>query len=193
MRNGKKVFVAGSRRLSRLNKDVMRRIDSIVDKGFTIIVGDANGVDRAVQHYLKDIGYGNVLVFCMEGGCRNNIGDWPTRKITATVPGRRDFAYYATKDRAMAQEADYGLMLWDGRSRGTLTNVVHLVRQGKPVLIYIAPDKSFHTLRQSSHLAELLDRVDPDVVHRIDSDLQTVAASTSSSSDVDPEPMLWSS
>lgn len=190
MGTGTKVFIAGSRRLSRLNQDVRRRIDNIVDKSFTVIVGDANGVDKAVQRYLSSRHYSNVLVFCMEGGCRNNIGDWPIRPITAADPGRRDFAYYSTKDRAMVEEADYGLMLWDGRSRGTLTSIIHLVRQGKPVVVYIAPDKSFYTLRRSDHLTEMLGRFDPAALHRIDRELQAVATGSGSSRKVDTAPLF---
>ena len=190
IRNRTKVFIAGSRRLSRLNNDVKRRINNIVDKGFTVIVGDANGVDKAVQQYLSSRNYTNVVVFCMEGGCRNNVGDWPMRTIRAADPGWRDFAYYATKDRAMTEEADYGLMLWDGKSRGTLTNVVHLVRKGKAVVVYIAPDRSFYTLRRSDHLAEILARFDPAALHRIDRELQAVAMGSSSSRKVDTTPMF---
>lgn len=184
-RNGTKVFIAGSRGLSRLNKDVRCRIDKIVDKGLMVIVGDANGVDKAVQRYLSNRHYSNVMVFCMERGCRNNMGDWPTRVITAADPSRRNFAYYSTKDRVMVEEADYGLMLWDGRSRGTLTNIVHLVRQGKPVVVYVAPDRSFYTLLQSDHLAEMLGRFDPVALHRIDRDLQAVAIGSGFSRKVD--------
>jgi hypothetical protein len=170
-RNGTKVFIAGSRRLSRLNKDVKLRIDKIVDKGLAVMVGDANGVDKAVQRYLSSRHYSNVLVFCMEGGCRNNVGHWPTREVGAT-PGARGFAYFSTKDRVMGEEADYGLMLWDGRSRGTLTSIVDLVRQGKPVVVYIAHAKSFYTLRQSEHLARMVRRFDPAALYRIDRELR---------------------
>jgi hypothetical protein len=45
---------------------------------------------------------------------------------------RKDFEYYATKDRAMAAEATVGLMLWDGQSRGTLMNVLRLAARDKP-------------------------------------------------------------
>jgi len=93
--NEARVFIAGSRRLSRLNPSVRRRIDKIADKGLTVIVGDANGVDKSVQRYLNSRHYENVIVFCMENGCRNNIGDWPTRVIRASNPGRRDFSYYS--------------------------------------------------------------------------------------------------
>ncbi len=190
IKNRTKVFIAGSRRLSRLNKDVRRRIDNIIDKGFTVVVGDANGVDKAVQRYLSSRHYCNVVVFCMEGACRNNIGDWPTRTITAADPGQRDFNYYSTKDRAMVEEADYGLMLWDGQSRGTLTSIVHLVRQGKPAVVYVAPERSFYTLRQSSHLAEMLGRFDPAALHRINRELHAVAMGSGSSRKVDTAPLF---
>jgi hypothetical protein len=180
-----KVFIAGSRRLSRLNPEVRERIDRIVEKGFTVMVGDANGADKAVQHYLRLKHYANVIVFCMEGVCRNNIGSWPTRAIRAANSERRDFTYYSTKDRAMAAEADYGLMLWDGESRGTLTNVVHLIRQGKPVVVYMASNKSFHVLRQPDQLAKILSQSDMSELHRIDRALQAVEAGTNSGRKVD--------
>jgi hypothetical protein len=185
-----KVFIAGSRRLSRLNGDVRRRIDNIVDKGFTVFVGDANGVDKAVQRYLSGRNYGNVVVFCMEGGCRNNVGDWPARTVAAAAPGRRDFAYYSTKDRAMAGEADYGLMLWDGRSRGTLTNVVDLVRVGKPVVVYVAPRRSFYTLRGSHELSEMLGRFDPTALRRIEQELHALTTARGSNRDGDIAPLF---
>ncbi len=176
-----KVFIAGSRRLSKLSKDVKRRIDNIVDKGLTVIIGDANGVDKTVQKYLSAKHYSNVVVFCMEGGCRTNVGMWPTRTIAASDPGRKDFAYFATKDRAMAEEADYGLMLWDGQSRGTLTSIIDLVRKERLVVVYISTDKNFYTLRQSTDLATMLRRVDPAALQRIDHDLQLSEATGASS------------
>lgn len=175
-----KVFIAGSRRLSRLNAEVRERIDKIVEKGFTVIVGDANGADKAVQQYLHLKHYANVIVFCMERVCRNNVGNWPTRTIRAAHAERRDFSYYSTKDRAMAAEADYGLMLWDGQSRGTLTNVVHLVRQGKPVVVYMASSKSFQMLRHPDQLAKLVTHSGLGDLHRIDRELEAVETSTNS-------------
>jgi hypothetical protein len=42
----------------------------------------------------------------------------------------------------MAQEATVGFMLWDGESRGTLLNVLRLVAQEKPVVVYVAPERA---------------------------------------------------
>ena len=155
MPNATRVFIGGSRRLSRLNQEVMHRLDKVIEKGLTVIVGDANGADKAVQRYLASKRYNRVIVFCMAGGCRNNVGSWPTREIAAAPESHHDFAYYSTKDRVMGNEADYALMLWDGKSRGTLTNIADLVQQEKPVVVYLAPSKSFVTLREPDQL-ELL-------------------------------------
>ncbi len=161
-----KVFIGGSRRLSRLSQEVKRRLDRVMDKGLTVMVGDANGADKAVQRYLASKSYDRVIVFCMAGECRNNLGNWSTREIAAAPGVRRNATYYGMKDRAMGGEADYGLMLWDGKSRGTLANIEDLVRKEKPVVVYVAPNRSFITLRELNQLAHLLARFNPTAAHR---------------------------
>ena len=160
------VFVAGSRQISRLPAEVTLRLDTIIEKGLKIIVGDANGVDRAVQRYLADKAYSNVVVHCMKNHCRNNVGNWPTREVDAPR-GVRGFDYYSFKDRAMADEAGYGLMLWDGKSKGTVNNVVNLCRDHKPVVVYVAPAKQFRTIKTFEDLRDLLAQGDTDSVDRI--------------------------
>jgi len=39
--------------------------------------------DEAIQRYLADRSYPNVLVHCMKDHCRNNVGNWPTREVAA--------------------------------------------------------------------------------------------------------------
>lgn len=165
-----KVFIAGSRQLSRLTVDVKRRIDTMVEKGFTILVGDANGADKAVQRYLAEKAYRNVVVHCMAGNCRNNVGSWPAREIAA-APGARGFAYYSTKDQVMVDDAAYGLMLWDGESKGTLNNVINMLRQSKPVVVYLAPTKTFQSLRTHTDVMELLTNCDRASVQRFEREL----------------------
>lgn len=165
-----KIFIAGSRRLSRLNSDVKNRIDTMIDKGFTILVGDANGADKAVQRYLAEKGFRNVIVHCMAGNCRNNIGEWPTREIVAS-PGVRGFAYYSTKDLAMVDDASYGLMLWDGESKGTLNNVIKMILQHKSVVVYLVPKKKFQSLRSPSDVSRLLANCDRESVMRLEREL----------------------
>jgi hypothetical protein len=76
-----KVFIGGSRKLSRLNADIRHRLDRIIDGGFAVVVGDANGADKAVQSYLKSKNYDSVEVFCAGKACRNNVGSWPARRF----------------------------------------------------------------------------------------------------------------
>jgi len=150
-----KVFVGGSRRISRLNVELRKRLEQIVEKQLAILVGDANGSDKAIQDFFRERHYRNVVVFCTEGHCRNNLGQWPVRAIKPPHD-TRDFEYFTAKDAAMAREADYGLMLWDGTSAGTLVNVARLVAFGRPVVVYISPLRRFLTLKSREDLADLL-------------------------------------
>lgn len=161
------VFIGGSRAVARLNAAVRERLDNIVNQGLTVLIGDAHGADKAVQKYLAAREYENVVVFCMEGRCRNNVGHWATRAVPAASP-RRDFEYYATKDRKAAEEASYGFMLWDGKSRGSLSNVVNLLKEGKTVLVYFAPLRSFDTLHRLDELPRLLANCDPTAVRALE-------------------------
>lgn len=141
-----KVFIGGSRHISRLSAAVRVRLDTIIKKGLPMIVGDANGVDKAIQSYLSFKNYNKVEVFCSGSECRNNIGHWQTRQIGVTTRnGGR--AFYTAKDRAMAHEADFGFMIWDGKSKGTLLNVFRLLKQGKKVVVYSTSEQRFAELR----------------------------------------------
>ncbi len=165
-----KVFIAGSRALSRLNPDVKRRIDAMMKKSFTNLVGDANGADKAVQKYAAEKEYRNVIVHCMAGKCRNNLANWPTREITA-LAGAKGFEYYSTKDLAMVDEAEYGLMLWDGESKGTLNNVINMIHQNKTVVVYLSPKKEFHNLSSPGDVTQLLSQCDIVSVRRFEREL----------------------
>lgn len=149
------VFIAGSRALSKLNAQVKARLDNIVKQNLTVLVGDANGADKAVQRYLADRRYQHVVVYCMDE-CRNNVGNWP-KHAHATESGiRHDRQYFGIKDLAMAKDATCGFMIWDGTSKGTLTNVVNLLKIHKKVLLYSAPKKDFFTVRTREDLDDAL-------------------------------------
>jgi hypothetical protein len=151
-----KVFIGGSRAASKLNAVICARLDDLMKRGCTILVGDANGADKAVQTYFAQKHYNNVTVFCMEE-CRNNIGGWPTRSIEPPA-GSRGFSYYAAKDFVMAEEAQCGVMLWDAKSKGTLQNMLNLIAAGKRALVYFAPSKDFYVVASQQELQALLAR-----------------------------------
>jgi hypothetical protein len=153
-----KIFIGGSRAISKLNLLIRARLDNFIRRGDSILIGDANGTDKAVQEYFAGRQYPNVEVFCMEE-CRNNIGSWPIRNIVPPS-SRKDFSYYAAKDTAMSQEAACGVMFWDGKSKGTLQNILNLMAAGKRVLVYFAPSKDFHVLSTDQDLQALIARCD---------------------------------
>jgi len=140
------VFVGGSRHVSRLSSEVVDRLQNVVTSGATVIVGDANGADKAVQKFLAKSLYRDVTVFCSGDSCRNNLGPWETRNIE-TSPNAQGFAFYAAKDRQMAREADFGLMIWDGKSPGTILNILRLVRAGKKAVLMNVHDKTTVTFK----------------------------------------------
>lgn len=142
----KTVFIGGSRRISRLSSDVRDRLDNMVAHNLQILIGDADGADRAVQQYLSNCHYENVQVFCMKGDCRNNVGVWPIVEVSAPK-GVKGAEFYSLKDQEMTLKASVGLMLWDGKSAGTLANIVRLLELQKPVLVYQAKLHELRTIR----------------------------------------------
>lgn len=134
------IFIGGSRHVSRLPSEVKKRLDNVVASGHRVIVGDANGADKAVQKHFHDIHYDKVTVFCSGASPRNNLGTWFTHHVDAPK-NAKGFQFYAAKDREMAREADFGLMIWDGKSPGTVLNVLRLAVAGKIAVLFNVPDK----------------------------------------------------
>jgi hypothetical protein len=149
------VFIGGSRFISRLPTSAIEHLARTVDEGLAVVVGDANGADKAVQRYLAERQYPRVTVYCMRGECRNNLGDWPVQEVDGS--GRRGYDYYSLKDVEMAAAADQALMIWDQKSRGTFANLARMVQAGKPALVYLAPAKEWREVRGRHDLVQLRD------------------------------------
>ena len=164
------VFIGGSRHISRLSAEAKERLDNIVGSGLKVVVGDAAGADKAVQRYLLDASYPHVVVFCSGDRPRNNLGLWETYEV-ATPKHVKGFQFFAAKDREMAKKADFGLMIWDGKSPGTALNVLRLVRAGKKTVLLNVPDKQTITFKTSHDWSAFLSRCDRGLVE----DLRTRA------------------
>jgi adenine-specific DNA-methyltransferase len=162
-----KVFIGGSRQISQLNAEVRNRLQLIIAKHLDVLVGDANGADKAIQSFFSKKHYPNVVVYCTAGECRNNLGNWRVANVRA--PHRtRDFEFFTAKDAAMAGEADFGLMLWDGKSVGTLVNVARMVACRKPVVLFSRMTRSFKTLKSPEASAAVLLGCPAEVRRRIE-------------------------
>ena len=141
-----KVFIGGSRKVSRLNNELRNIIDhEIIENNYHSILGDANGSDKAIQHYLSLNDYKEVTIYCTGNVCRNNKGYWNVKHVPVSRK-TKDRVFYAIKDEAMAEDCDSAIMLWDGLSTGTLNNCLNVLGLKKSVILYESPNKSFHKL-----------------------------------------------
>ena len=150
-----KVFLSGSMRIKNLDENVLERLNNIIDSNYEVIVGDAGGVDTSFQADLKDKCFDLVKVYCAGDRPRNNLGSWSEEHIhTSAKPGTRD--YFTAKDVKMAKDCDYGFMVWDTKSTGTLSNAIELLNKKKSSLIYINKAKEFLAIKSVSDLEVLL-------------------------------------
>lgn len=154
MSGTKTVFIGGPRAITRLDKNVQARLLSLIESGCQVIIGDAAGIDKAVQQFLNDQEFQQVKIYASNGNVRNNIGAWPVTKVPV-ADGTTGFDFYACKDRQMAQDANIGFMIWNGKSRGTFENIVNLAAQKKLCLVYFAPHKRFLVIRNTSDVEKL--------------------------------------
>lgn len=161
------VFIGGSIRIRALPFKVKNRIDTIVSKQFTILVGDAKGADTAVQEYLASKSYQHVEVFCINQP-RNLAMSWTIRSIATFKKEKLSHIDFALKDEAMAKKSDYGFMIWDGESSGTINNVLNLLAMGKKCLVYMEKVDEFFNISIISDFERLLNKCDQSRIELID-------------------------
>jgi hypothetical protein len=149
------VFVAGSMNIKHLHPLFVERLSNIVSSKLDVVVGDADGADASIQESLLELDAAVVTVYCSGKQPRNNVGNWPVQCIVPDAsPGTR--AYFTAKDLEMAKVADYGLMIWDAKSTGTLSNVIELLRRGKKCVVFVNKEKTFFTVADVEVLKNLI-------------------------------------
>jgi hypothetical protein len=148
------VFIGGSRNINHMNTLITHRLENIIRGNLHVLIGDANGFDRLVQSFFAKNHYPSVIVYCTNGQCRNNVGNWPLHVVPYNGP-HRGLALYTAKDDAMLQDASYGLFGWDGKSKGTYRNIHLMAERGKPSAVYVAPIEAFVTVHSSRDVSRL--------------------------------------
>lgn len=166
-----KVFISGSMGIKNLDTNVQARINNIVESGYQVIVGDASGVDSSIQEYLISKNMKLVLVYCSGDSPRNNLGNWPVSKIKTDAPtGTR--AFFTAKDLKMAEDCDYGLMVWDTKSTGTLSNAIELLKRKKIALVYVNKAKEFLKIKEVTDLEKLTTYMSSSALEKADKKLK---------------------
>lgn len=148
------IFAGGSLNIKHLHPLFLERLRNVISSNMNVVVGDADGADKAIQEFLHEMGAVSVMIYCSGPNPRNNVGDWPTRVVSSEAePGTR--AFFTAKDLEMAKVADYGLMVWDGKSTGTLSNTIELLKRGKKSVVFVNRDRAFVTVSDVAALKGL--------------------------------------
>lgn len=148
------VFVAGSLKIKNLHAKFVERLKSVMDAGHNVVVGDANGADKAIQDIFFQNNYDALTVFCAGDEPRNNVGNWPVHTVRSNAPaGTKEF--FTAKDVEMAHIADFGLMIWDTKSTGTLKNIIELLTEDKITAVFVNKTKTFVNVQDGKKLAAL--------------------------------------
>ena len=136
-KNPQTVFVSGSLSVTELSDFAKAHVRSIASNRMNVLIGDAYGADKAVQQELyKKYDYPFVTVYASNGKVRNNAG---YKVKTVDVPfGIYGREFYTYKDIAMSNDCDFGFMLWDGKSKGTLNNIERLLSMNKLSIICLS-------------------------------------------------------
>lgn len=150
-----KVFIAGPRIIRSLDENILKKLNSICNKNYEILVGDANGIDSSVQQHLTSLKYSNVKVYSSNGIVRNNYGNWQVKSITVDN-NIKGFDFYAQKDLEMVKDADMGFMIWNGESKGTFNDIVNLLKINKNVVMYFIPNKKFYFFENMDEFEKFL-------------------------------------
>lgn len=140
------VFISGTSKLqdksspyyrSKLPEPIRKEIDGYIHDKKKIIVGDAPGLDTAVQEYLANKGYKKVVVYGTDY-TRENKGKWKEHISDGSKYEEGSKEWHAVKDKAMQDDAMSGLavILEKGGAGATRKNVEALVKQNKKVKIY---------------------------------------------------------
>ena len=120
-----KLMICGSRDANGKMLDYAKRcVERAKQRGYTIVVGDAGGVDAAVIERADELG-ADVEVY----------GAFNTMRNRSKRPGcnRVVNGNYTARDDHMIKLADVVLCIWDSKSRGTLRNAQQAKLQGKQV------------------------------------------------------------
>ncbi|MFQ7323620.1 MAG: hypothetical protein ACLRPC_04170 [Streptococcus sp.] len=153
-----KMFISGSILNKEIPEDVIKAVDDSRKRNYTILIGDAKGVDKNIQDMLKADNYKNVEVYHV-GPRPRNLSDreWIDRRIPVDIANEKFFKNVnytreaqMLKDKAMSDDADFGLVIWKDTSKnrfgnisvskGSLNNIYNLLVQNKYVGLFYIPN-----------------------------------------------------
>lgn len=138
------VFISGSIAIKSIPNQVVDSITKMIEKNLTIFVGDASGIDTLVQDLCSKNNYFNVVIYTITSSPRyiaNNNFDFKYIFVDQEIKKERERQKY--KDRAMTDDSEYSLVVWDGTSKGSYSNILRSIEQEKPIKVYYQAIEEF--------------------------------------------------
>ena len=153
------VFISGSLSVTELSDFARAHVRSIVTNRMNVLIGDAYGADKAIQQELyKKYDYPFVTVYASNGKARNNVGNSKIKAVDVPsgIYGRE---FYTYKDVAMSNDCDFGFMLWDGKSKGTLNNIRRLLCMNKISIVCLSYTRKSYKIETKQQLNNMLNDI----------------------------------
>ena len=126
----KTIFLGGSKIITRLDERIKEDLIDYMNLGYNILIGDSLGADKEMQKLLAENGYPFVTVYYSGDRPRFNLGNWKTKHISSNKY-LSDFERQKLKDNQMAIDCDFGYMIMQGQTKGTMANINELLEQNK--------------------------------------------------------------
>lgn len=167
----KKVFIYGSRTQEEIPKSVQESLEAIRNQKIKILIGDSEkGVDNEIIDYLRfSPKYPYVDIFTVKQKPRVKVEpEWTTRLIN-TDKSLKPQQKQMVKDREMANEADWGLGIFNPISKnrydaiqvssGTLRNSIQMLLNDKAVKFFfvINGNVEYRNLANIEQLKKLIE------------------------------------
>jgi len=139
-----KVFISGSISTNKLPSLVQDSLTNIINNEFDILVGDAKGIDEQVQNFCRARNYSNVTIYSIYEEPRHKIDHQTSQKYIKTdCKSTRERERQKSKDEAMTCDSDFSLVIWDGKSLGSYTNILRALSSGKKVKVFLTKTDRF--------------------------------------------------
>ena len=146
-----KVFISGTSKMQSkespyyrkaLSKEIVKQLNSIMDKKAEILIGDCVGADAMVQDFLAKHKYDKVHIYTSGNEVRNNADKngtlgWKVHNINADMYEKDSKEWHEVKDKVMNKEANSGLaIILDDGAKATRKNIDRFIKDNKDVYIY---------------------------------------------------------
>ena len=94
----RKIFISGSISSKEVPQEVIKSVDDSRKRNYTILIGDAKGIDKNIQDMLKADNYKNVEVYHV-GPSPRNLSDreWIDRRIPVDTENEKFFKIYGLR------------------------------------------------------------------------------------------------